>query len=64
MQDDTVPSRKGGTADRKIRPWNMFRGLIKRVSSLRQEPESHNQLDTSEGAVSAVNRDDDTGNEG
>lgn len=41
----------------------MLQGLIKRIISPARS-RSHNLLDTSEGAVSTVHRDDDTGDEG
>lgn len=50
------PTEKSG-------PGAMLRGLIKRITSSARS-RSHNLLDASEGAVSAVHRDDDTGDEG
>ena len=41
----------------------MLQGLIKRITSPARS-RIHNRLDTSEGAVSTVHRDDDTGDEG
>lgn len=47
----------------KSGPGVMLQGLIKRITSPARS-RSHNRLDTSEGAVSTVHRDDDTGDEG
>ena len=44
-------------------PGASLQGLIKRIISPARS-RIHNRLDTSEGAVSAVHRDDDTGDEG
>lgn len=41
----------------------MLQGLIKRIISPARS-RIHNRLDTSEGAVSTVHRNDDTGDEG
>lgn len=55
-QQAEPPTEKSG-------PGAMLRGLIKRITSPARS-RSHNRLDTSEGAVSTVHRDDDTGDEG
>lgn len=50
------PTEKSG-------PGASLQGLIKRIISPARS-RSHNLLDTSEGAVPTVHRDDDTGDEG